>query len=242
MSEQQNDSKDGGETEKTAPDENIDTFAGDTGVTASENPDEPTDAAAFDELLRGLAEENLPDNGVWQEAVAVDEKNTELAELEAKTADLAAQLADTRDQLLRKAADFENSRKRMNAEKQNAIDFANQNLILDIIPILDDFERAIQSAESSGELTSLPAGKALLEGIVMIEKRMISRLEGKWGLKRFDSAGKPFDPVFHEAVLMDKSPDIGEPVVLEEYIKGYMLKDRVIRAAQVKVLMPENSS
>jgi molecular chaperone GrpE len=127
----------------------------------------------------------------------------------------------------------------MNQEKQNAIDFANQSLLLDIIPVIDDFERAIQSAEGSVELTGLPAGKAMLDGISMIEKRLISQLEGKWGLKRFNAAGEPFDPNRHEAMMMEKSPDVEEPVVQEDFVKGYMLKDRVIRAAKVKVIMPE---
>ena len=161
------------------------------------------------------------------------------AGLNAKIAGLEAQLAESRDQLLRKAADFENFRKRMNQEKQNAIDFANQSLLLDIIPVIDDFDRAIQSAEGSVELTGLPAGKTMLDGIVMIEKRLTSQLEGKWGLKRFNSAGEPFDPNRHEAMMMEKSPDVQEPVVQEDFVKGYMLKDRVIRPAKVKVLMPE---
>ena len=156
-----------------------------------------------------------------------------------KIAELEAQLADTRDQLLRKAADFENFRKRMNQEKQSAIEFANQSLLLDIIPVIDDLERAIQSAEASEELTGLSAGKAMLDGIAMIEKRLTSQLEGKWGLKRFNSAGELFDPNIHEAMFMEKSSDIEEPVVQEDFIKGYMLKDRVIRAAKVKVLMPD---
>jgi molecular chaperone GrpE len=157
---------------------------------------------------------------------------------EEKIAGLEAQIAETRDQLLRKAADFENFRKRMNQEKQNAIDFANQSLLLDIIPIIDDFERAIQSAEGSKDFADLPAGRALLDGIAMIEKRLTSQLESKWGLKRFDSAGEPFDPNRHEALMMEKSPDVSEPVVQEDLQKGYTLKDRVIRAAKVKVLMP----
>ena len=156
-----------------------------------------------------------------------------------KIAGLEAQLAETRDQLLRKAADFENFRKRMNQEKQRAIEYANESLLLDIIPVLDDFERAIQSAETSEELIALPAGKAMLDGITMIEKRLISQLESKWGLKQFNSAGEPFNPNIHEAMLMEKSGDIEEPVVQEDLIRGYMLKDRVIRAAKVKVLMPE---
>jgi len=164
---------------------------------------------------------------------------TKTAEKIEKPEDLAALLAETRDQLLRKAADFENFRKRMNQEKQNSIDFANQSLLLDIIPIIDDFERAIQSAETSEELKELPAGKAMLDGITMIEKRLVNQLESKWGLKRFHSAGELFDPNIHEAMFMEKSPDVKEPTVQEDFVKGYTLKDRVVRAAKVKVLMPE---
>jgi len=158
---------------------------------------------------------------------------------EEKIASLEADLAETRDNLLRRAADFENFRKRMNQEKQNAIEYANQSLLLDIIPIIDDFERAISSAENSEDLVKLPAGKAMLEGITMIEKRLVSQLENKWGLKRFNSAGEPFDPNRHEALMMEVSPDVSEAIVQEDLIKGYTLKDRVIRAAKVKVLMPK---
>jgi len=153
---------------------------------------------------------------------------------EEKIAELETQLAETRDQLLRKAADFENFRKRMNQEKQSAIEYANQSLLLDIIPIIDDFERAILAGENSTDIASF------LDGIKMIEKRLTSQLESKWGLKRFSSAGEPFDPNLHEALMMEKSPDITEAVVKEDLSSGYLLKDRVIRAAKVKVLMPEN--
>jgi len=150
-----------------------------------------------------------------------------------KIAELEAQLAENRDLLLRKAAEFENFRKRMNQEKQSAIEFANQNLLLDLIPIIDDFERAIQSGENSTDYASF------LEGIKMIEKRLISQLETKWGLKRFIAAGEIFDPNKHEALMMEKSSEVDEATVLEDFMKGYTLKERVIRAAKVKVLMPE---
>ena len=155
--------------------------------------------------------------------------------LQEKVAELEAQLAEIRDQLLRKAADFENFRKRMNQEKQGAIEYANQSLLLDIIPVIDDFERAIQAGESSADLSGF------LDGIKMIEKRLTSQLEGKWGLKRFNCTGEPFDPNIHEALMMEKSADVSEPTVQEEFAKGYLLKDRVIRAAKVKVLMPEET-
>jgi len=155
---------------------------------------------------------------------------------EEKVADLEARLAETHDQLLRKAAEFENFRKRMNQEKTSAIEYANQSLLLDIIPIIDDFERAIAAGENGSQTDY----NGFLEGIKMIEKRLTSQLEAKWGLKRFNSAGELFDPNLHEALFMEKSADVSEATVQEDLVKGYYLKERVIRAAQVKVLMPED--
>ena len=251
---QQTDAKDGADMEEAAlteknaaefPAENPDLQTSDD-QAGRQAPVDDGDSFPKGGTDADLNEETLVE---WLDAVENDEfdgddmpveqdLDQEIPGHEAKTAELEAHLAEARDQLLRKAADFENFRKRMNQEKQNAIEFANQNLLLDIIPVIDDFERAIQSAEASQELTGLPAGKAMLDGITMIEKRLISQLEAKWGLRRFNSAGEPFDPNIHEAMLMDKSSDIEEPVVAEEFVKGYMLKDRVIRAAKVKVFMP----
>jgi molecular chaperone GrpE len=239
---------DNGEMEEITPGEQI--------PAADASPESPHDASGTDFAEdRGGVEgqnfaENSPgdDDSVDKDAITLNfTENAEdqgkswpdEANLDSKIAELEAQLAESRDQLLRKAADFENFRKRVNQEKQNAIEFANQTLLLDIIPVIDDFERAIQSAEASVELAALPAGKAMLDGITMIEKRLTSQLEGKWGLKRFNSAGEPFDPNRHEAMMMEKSPDVKEPVVQEDFVKGYTLKDRVIRAAKVKVIMPE---
>jgi molecular chaperone GrpE len=155
---------------------------------------------------------------------------------EDRIAGLEAQLAEAKDQFLRKAADFENFRKRMNREKQDAIDFANQSLLSDLIPVLDDFDRALQSAESSQDF------KALYEGLGMIAKRLSSTLESKWGLKSYTAAGAPFDPNFHEALMMEKSSAVAEQTVQTDLLKGYTLKDRVIRSAKVKVLIPDPSA
>jgi molecular chaperone GrpE len=154
---------------------------------------------------------------------------------EAKIEELEKKLADLNDQLLRKAADFENYRKRMVREKQELTDFSNQNLLLDLLPVIDDFGRAIKSAETSKDIASF------YDGVIMIEKRFTTQLENKWGLKGFNSVGEPFDPNRHEALQMEKSGEIDEPVVKEEYEKGYLLKDRVVRFAKVKVLMPLES-
>jgi molecular chaperone GrpE len=156
-----------------------------------------------------------------------------------RIAELEKQLAELNDQYLRKAADFENFRKRIIKEKNEAVEFANQSLLLELIATLDDFERAINSAGTS-EKTEADF-EAFREGVVMVEKKLLGQLENKWGLKRFESAGTPFDPTRHEALFMEKSAGVSEPVVQEDFAKGYMLKDRVVRPAKVKVLMPETA-
>jgi len=207
--------------------------------------DEATAAAGDLGTAGGFQTDSSPGQEPVQEAAEstgeeTDQPSSEPIGLEEKCTLLEAQLADMNNQYLRKAADFENFRKRLMREKQELTEFANQNLLLDLLPVIDDFERAIQSAQGSAELAALPAGKAILDGIAMIEKRLVSDLENKWGLKRFDSAGQPFDPNRHEALQMEKAAGIEEAVVSEDYVKGYTLKDRVIRCAKVKVLMPED--
>jgi len=198
----------------------------DAGLGAMDGEKKPESAA---EDGKKPKESSVPEAQEAKEAAPEAEPESP----EQKYAALEAKLSDMNDQYLRKAADFENFRKRMNREKQELTEFANQNLILDLLPVIDDFERAIKSAETSKDFTSF------YEGIAMIEKRLSTQLENKWALKRFDSEGETFDPNRHEALQMEKAPGIKEAVVKEDYVKGYLLKDRVIRFAKVKVLMPE---
>jgi molecular chaperone GrpE len=220
---------------------NINGSGGETGnshETISENPrdfqTEDGEKNRTETLAEALAESigEVPAPGVPEANEAAP--GAEAVNWEQKSAELEAKLADLNDQYLRKVADFENFRKRMNREKQEIIEFSNQNLILDLLPVIDDFERAIKSAETSSDFTSFH------EGITMIEKRLSAQLENKWGLKRFDSEGQPFDPNRHEALQMEKAAGIEEAVVKDDFVKGYLLKDRVIRFAKVKVLMPED--
>ncbi len=142
---------------------------------------------------------------------------------------------DWQEQYLRKAADFENYRKRMIREKQEAIDYANANLLSDLIQILDDFDRAIEAGQNqNGDSVN----NAFAEGVIMIKKQMESLLSSKYGLNYYPSKGLPFDPNLYEAVSMIQSPDVKEAVVGEELQKGYKLKERVIRHSKVMVLMP----
>ncbi|MCL1928340.1 MAG: nucleotide exchange factor GrpE [Treponema sp.] len=193
----------------------------------------------------GTEVKNGAETTVSEEAAEARDSAEKPLTTEEKIAELEAKLAEASDNYLRKAADFENFRKRMNQEKSNAIEYANQTLLLDLASVIDDFERAIKSAETlketaNGDKDKITAAyNSLYEGISLIEKNLLSQLENKWGLKRFDSAGEPFDPNRHEAIMMEKSAELEEPVVAEEFVKGYLLKERVIRPAKVKVVMPE---
>lgn len=163
------------------------------------------------------------------------EKNDDVLSPEKRIEELEAKCRDWQDQYLRKAADFENYRKRMIREKQEAIDYANGNLLLDLVQVLDDFDRAIEAGKTQGGEAS---NNAFVEGVVMIKNQMISMLSSKYGLSYYPAKGEAFDPNLHEAVSMIQSPDVKEAVVGEELQKGYKLKERVIRHSKVMVLMP----
>ena len=159
----------------------------------------------------------------------------QLKRMQAKFAELEAEHTTLKDQYLRKQADFENYRKRMQREKHETATFANQQILLDLTTIIDDFERAIKSAEESRDYD------AFHNGVVLIEKQLTGTLERKWGLTRFDSLGEEFDPQRHEAVTTETVDDFEVVTVLEEYQKGYLLGERVLRSAKVKVSAPQQN-
>ena len=166
---------------------------------------------------------------------ALDDGDGDVAATDSESvqvADLTAEIAQLRDDLLRKQADFANSRKRLIRDKEEAIRFANDALLLDLTGVLDDFERAISASAHSRDFSTLHSG------IELIEKQLLATLERKWGLSRFDSAGQPFDPERHEALATEPSTEYREATVLEDYQKGYVLHGRVIRAARVRVATP----
>jgi molecular chaperone GrpE len=168
-----------------------------------------------------------------------DQVNTDQASPAKEEMDLVQQVQkleeevkESKDALLRKAAEFENFRKRLVRDKEESIKYANAALLSDILPIIDDFERAIQSAADSKDFD------AFHTGVSMIEKQMVSMLERNWGLKRFAANGEPFDPEKHEAIAVEETDRHDSEIVLEDYQKGYLLHDRVLRPAKVKVARP----
>lgn len=133
-----------------------------------------------------------------------------------------------RDRLLRLAAEAENSRKRLEREKADGIAYANEALLRALLPIGDNLELAIQHGEGDSD------PQALLEGIKMTQKIFLDVL-AKHGCTPFESLGKVFDPNFHEAMMQQESDEHPEKIVLQEFQKGYMLNDRLLRPAMVVV-------
>lgn len=133
------------------------------------------------------------------------------------------------DKLLRLQADFENNRKRMEREKQDFVKFANEGIILELLNVMDDLERTVELAQSKHQDLS-----AFLKGVEMILAHLYELLK-EYGVKPIEARGKLFDPHCHEALMQAENKDLPEHTIVEELQKGYMLNDRVIRTAKVKV-------
>ncbi len=142
------------------------------------------------------------------------------------------EISSLKDQYLRKHADFENFRRRMNKEKQDSIKYGNQELLKDLVEVIDNFERAIKSSNDSQDMESFR------EGITMIEQQFTNMLKSKWGLEKIEAVGQEFDANMHEALMMEDSEEHEVTTVLEDFQTGYKLRDRIIRPTKVKVAKP----
>jgi len=157
-----------------------------------------------------------------------DASTTELTTLRQQLTTKEQEAKEYYDRYVRQVAETENFKKRNARERDDAIRFANEMLLKDLLPVIDNLERAIAHA-ASGE-----NGKPLVEGVEMVLKGFLDVL-GKSGVRPIEAIGHPFDPSKHEAITQVFS-EVHEPnVVVEELHKGYMLRDRLLRAALVSV-------
>jgi len=159
-----------------------------------------------------------------------EEKTVTLKEAEyLKLKEEAAKSAEYWDRLLRAQADFENTRKRLERDKQDFAKFAHEGIIVELLNILDDLERTVELASSHHQ--DLPT---FLKGVEIILAHLYDLLK-EYGVKPIEAEGKIFDPHFQEALMQVENKEVPEHTVVEELQKGYMLNDRVIRTAKVKV-------
>ncbi|WP_281272332.1 nucleotide exchange factor GrpE [Neobacillus piezotolerans] len=166
-----------------------------------------------------------------EEAIAGEEITAESVETEVETdraAELEQKLAEAENRYFRLQADFDNYRRRVKLDSEAAEKYRAQSLISDILPTLDNFERAL-NMEVEGE-----HAKSLMQGMEMVYRGLLDALK-KEGLEPIEAVGKPFDPHFHQAVMQVEDDSFSPNSVVEEFQKGYLLKDRVIRHSMVKV-------
>lgn len=132
------------------------------------------------------------------------------------------------DKYLRAVADLDNYRKRAEKEKADAIAFANEKLIEEILPVIDNFERALAHANGEENLESLRQGIGLISG-------QMAALIKKFGIEEIKAAGEKFDPAMHHAISEEENPEAEPGTVVREFQKGYLLKGRLLRPAMVAV-------
>ncbi len=174
------------------------------------------DTEKFESNPSGVSpEENLP----------VETAETQLASLTAERDQLLAEKADLQDRLLRSRAEFDNARRRAERERSDYLQFAATDLVKGLLPVLDDFERA---------LTVETADANYAKGIELIYNRFADLLK-KMGLEPIETRGKRFDPNIHEAVQREQTEEAEDQAILDELQKGYTFKGKLLRPAWVKV-------
>jgi molecular chaperone GrpE len=176
--------------------------------------------------------ERKSETNTEENAGSADNKEMGLEEkvlvLKAELAQAKAKEEEHYNQFLRLQAEFDNYRKRTQKEKAELVKYATEGLVEQLLPVLDNFERAADAAQANPDIA------AFSQGVDMIFRQLLTALN-KEGLKAIEALGQPFDPNLHEAVLRVESEEHPENTVIEELQKGYYLKEKVLRPCMVKV-------
>jgi molecular chaperone GrpE len=179
-------------------------------------------------------EKKKPESSAYEEtAETIEEKIEQEGEKDMAAAleEVIHKLQESEDKTLRLAADFENTKKRLEREREISLKFAEENILKELLPGIDNIERAIDQGNEAGNLESL------LEGVELTRNGLVATLE-KFGVKAIESIGQPFDPNIHEALAMEETDALEPNMVLREFQKGYFYKDRLLRPAKVIVSKP----
>ncbi len=181
---------------------------------------------ALDEI-----EKEVEDIEVENDESSKSQEDGDESEMEPEDAygNLEKEFNELNERFLRVSSDFRNFKKRAEKEKKDIYSYANEKIICELLPVMDNFERAILSVEP--ENTS---SEKMLRGIEMVFKQFEDVLNSS-GLEKIDALGKPFDPNFHHAVMVEETEDFETETVLEVFQTGYSLNKKVIRPSMVKV-------
>lgn len=168
-----------------------------------------------------------------EEKVAEQEQDA-LQKAEQKIAELEAQIKEWQDKFLRKAAEFENFKRRSEIDQINLINYSAESIIVKLLPVVDDFERSLSHINNNDSNNT-----AVIEGIKLVYEKLMKFLNEQ-GVKKMQAKGEPFNVDFHDALMQKKDSSVPSHTVLEEVESGYLYRDKVIRHA--KVIVSEDSS
>lgn len=181
------------------------------------------------------SEEVLKDEIPANENTEEVQANDDVAVLADKVAELEGIIATMKEDELRRVADTENYKRRLRLEKENAVKYANEQLISDLLDPIDNFARAIEAADLTKDFDSMRAG------IVMVQDQMLSILKNRWGLEMIEALNKDFDPNEMEAYAVIEDDKLDGEKVVQEYMKGWKLNGKVLRSAKVVVGKPKSN-
>jgi molecular chaperone GrpE len=171
-----------------------------------------------------VEQEQQEAEAIHEEQAAETEEVSVLSELD----ELRKQSEENYQRYVRAQADFDNFRRRAKQEMEDFAKYASLKLIEQLLPVVDNFERALSSSKETKDFD------ALIKGLDMTY-RQLDQLLVQEGLQPIEAIGQPFNPEFHQAIMQVESEEHGEGIILEELQKGYILKDKVVRPAMVKV-------
>lgn len=185
------------------------------------------------ELEKEKTEKAVSEEKATKETAASEKENKETSETEEKASEKKKDPKDEKidelnDKLKRSMAEFDNYRKRTDKEKSAMYEIGAKDVIEKILPIVDNFERGLNSIPEDAK------GSAFADGMEKIYKQFVKTLDDM-GVKPIEAVGKPFDPNFHNAVMHVEDEEAGESEIVEEFQKGYMYHDTVLRHSMVKV-------
>jgi molecular chaperone GrpE len=185
-----------------------------------------TKSETDENILLGEGEEVV--EGEEGTAAGQGEGNDVVAGLQALIAEKDKEIGELKDKYLRTLAESENARKRVRQQSEESVRLQRENLLRDLLPIIDNLERAVGAAQGGGN------GQPIVQGVEMVLRSMFDLLKGH-GVSQLDTVGQPFDPQKHEAVDHVASPNHRPNTVIKEFHRGYQIGDRTLRPARVSV-------
>lgn len=165
-------------------------------------------------------------------------ENDRIVSLEKELASVNEKLSETHNKMLRIAADADNTRKRLEKEKMETRIYAIQEFARDLLPVIDSFEKALQSIEAENGNSENNSQSAMVEGVKLVSK-IFQDVTKKHGIERVPGKGSPFNPTYHNAIAKEVDNNYKSETVIEEFMPGYKIGDRILRTALVKVGAPD---